>query len=105
MRLSPFFLVGGVGPVVLAQLDPIVNFCRRIDTQCMSQWRATQYRRLNLTFGVKETAANKHPATLIDNTIYIDGGRAVFTTYDDTGKDIGPRIQGNSIYPRSSIAW
>lgn len=41
MRLSPFFLVGGVGPVVLAQLDPIVNFCRRIDTQCMSQWRAT----------------------------------------------------------------
>lgn len=88
MRRYLFILTGSEGLVALVQLHPIVNFFRRIDTQCTLEGHTISRSSPLALFQVGRMVANFCPATFIDKTIYVDGVRAIFTTYDDTGKDI-----------------
>ncbi|CZR65155.1 related to cell wall anchored protein [Phialocephala subalpina] len=73
-------LLVAVYHVVRAQYDPLVNFCRRLD----------------------------HQSIVLNGTLYIDGGREVFTTYDQNGTEITNHTLGNNqnlITINMSTSW
>ncbi|KAF2672035.1 hypothetical protein BT63DRAFT_452532 [Microthyrium microscopicum] len=69
-RLSSTLAVALLLQSVLAQYDPVANFCKRLD----------------------------HQSAIVNGKLYIDGGREVFTNYAPNGTDIGPHIIGPNEY-------
>ncbi|KAI9770481.1 MAG: hypothetical protein M1839_003196 [Geoglossum umbratile] len=63
-------LLGLIAFTQAQQLDPLKNFCRRLD----------------------------HQSTVKDKTLYIHGGVEIFTNIDGTGKQAGPKSIGINTY-------
>ena len=72
-------------------LDPIVNFCVRIDHQCKSLFHEFEYN------STKELLLTS-PATIKNGVLYIDGGMETFAEGNNNSIPIGNIIYGYSTF-------